>query len=140
MDVNIENMYRRESSVWSPKTFTLTTAPVRYCNDVSGLCSNQEPSDNASTASETEIWDALDDEGIMIVKERPAQTLWTKLFTVLIIFDLVRNLALTLKINSLVISKSTYRLKSYGIQSHLSLCCLHIGKKNGKHFVTKHCK
>jgi len=93
VDANIENVYQRESSVWSPETFTLTTAPVRYRNDVSGLCINLEPSDNASTASETEIWDAFDDEGTVNAKERAARTLLTELFTVLIIFASVRNLA-----------------------------------------------
>ena len=66
---------------------------------------------HASTASETEIWDALDDEGTVNAKERPARTPWTELFTLLTIFALVRNLALALKVNSLVISKSIYRLK-----------------------------
>mmetsp|Transcript_42169 Transcript_42169/g.49273 ORF Transcript_42169/g.49273 Transcript_42169/m.49273 type:complete len:85 (+) Transcript_42169:367-621(+) len=41
----------------------LTTAPTRYRDDASELCSNLESSDNASTASETENGDALDNEG-----------------------------------------------------------------------------
>mmetsp|Transcript_12742 Transcript_12742/g.15524 ORF Transcript_12742/g.15524 Transcript_12742/m.15524 type:complete len:128 (-) Transcript_12742:181-564(-) len=51
VDIDIKNVYRRESCFFSPETFTLTTAPARYCDNVGGLYSNPEPSDSASTTS-----------------------------------------------------------------------------------------
>mmetsp|Transcript_8465 Transcript_8465/g.8628 ORF Transcript_8465/g.8628 Transcript_8465/m.8628 type:complete len:86 (-) Transcript_8465:242-499(-) len=51
VDIDIENMYRRESLFFSTETFTLTTASAIYRDNVDGLCSNPEPSDSASTTS-----------------------------------------------------------------------------------------
>eukprot|EP00593_Proboscia_inermis_P012960 CAMPEP_0171302296 /NCGR_PEP_ID=MMETSP0816-20121228/11659_1 /TAXON_ID=420281 /ORGANISM="Proboscia inermis, Strain CCAP1064/1" /LENGTH=84 /DNA_ID=CAMNT_0011780633 /DNA_START=388 /DNA_END=642 /DNA_ORIENTATION=+ len=57
VDIDIENVYRRESLVFSPEKFTLITAPARYRDNVGGLCSNPKPSDSSSTISKMEMQD-----------------------------------------------------------------------------------
>jgi len=40
VDASEPGVYRRESSIWNANDFTLETAPLRYRQDVGGLCGN----------------------------------------------------------------------------------------------------
>lgn len=45
VDASVPGVYRRESSIWNENDFTLETAPVRYRENVGGLC--RKPADSA---------------------------------------------------------------------------------------------